>query len=301
MKIVFHKGYTARLPGHVFRPDKFEAALLLLLREGAVKRADVLEPEPPSRADLLLAHTAAWTDKNLGFRFTPADSRRAELEITPEVARAHLLNVGGTLLAARLALRQGVGVNCGGGSHHAYPGHGEGFCLLNDIAVALRRLLAEKRIKRAFIADLDAHQGNGTAAIFRKDPRVFTFSMHNGAAYPERKERGSLDIELAPGTGDAAYLAALGRELPLALERFRPDFLLYVAGADVYKGDLIGGLALTRAGIRRRDALVLAECRRRHLPAAVVLSGGYARRFSDTVRIHADTVKAALASASLKA
>lgn len=294
MKIVFHEGYTVRLPGHVFRADKFEAALALLLREGAVRRADILRPEPPSRADLLLAHTPAWTDKNLNFKFTPADSRKAELQITPEVARAHLLNVGGTALACELALRQGVGVNCGGGSHHAYPGHGEGFCLVNDIAVAVKKLLKGGRVKRAFIADLDAHQGNGTAAIFKKDPRVFTFSMHNGAIYPERKERGSLDIELAPRAGDTEYLAILGRELPLALERFRPDFLLYVAGADVYKGDLIGGLGLTGAGIRRRDALVLAECRRRRIPAAVVLSGGYAKRFSDTVRIHADTVKAAL-------
>lgn len=294
MKIVFHEGYTARLPGHVFRSDKFEAALALLLREGAVRRSDILRPAPPSRSDLLLAHTPAWADKNLKFKFTPADSLRAELEINQEVVRAHLLNVGGTVLAAELALRRGVGVNCGGGSHHAYPGHGEGFCLLNDIAVAVKKLLKGGRVKKAFIADLDAHQGNGTAAIFKKDPRAFTFSMHNGAIYPERKERGSLDIELAPGTGDAAYLAALGRELPLALERFRPDFLLYVAGADVYKGDLIGGLALTRAGIRARDALVLAECRRRRIPAAVVLSGGYAKRFPDTVRIHADTVKAAL-------
>ena len=283
-----------KTPGHVFRADKFEAALKLLLKEGAVSRKDVLRPAPPARADLLLAHTPAWVRKNLGFEFTPEDSARAELKITRGVARAHLMNVGGTLLAARQALVSGVGINCGGGSHHAFADHGEGFCLLNDIAVAVKKLLKERRIKRAMVIDLDAHQGNGTAAIFRGDRRVFTFSMHGAEIYPVKKEKSSLDIELRPGTGDAAYLAALREELPRALARFKPELAVYVAGADVYRGDLLGGLGLTRRGVRRRDAFVFAGCRAVRLPVALVLSGGYARKFADTVSIHADTIKTAI-------
>lgn len=294
MKIVFSKHYTARTPGHVFRADKFEAALKLLLKEGAVSKKDVLAPAAPSKADLLLAHSPAWVRKCLGFKFKPEDSARAELKITRAVARAHLMNVGGTMLAARLALENGVGINCGGGSHHAFKDHGEGFCLLNDIAVAIKKLLEERRIKRALVIDLDAHQGNGTAAIFRGDKRVFTFSMHGGRIYPEKKEKSSLDIGLKPGTCDAVYLAALKRELPKAIGKFKPDFAVYVAGADVYRRDLLGGLGLTMGGIRKRDAFVFGCCRARRVPVALVLSGGYARKFTDTVRIHANTVKAAL-------
>lgn len=294
MKVVFSKSYTARTPGHVFRADKFAGALKLLLKEGAVSKKDVLAPEAPSKADLLLAHSPAWVRKNLEFRFTPRDSARAELEITRPVARAHLMNVGGTILAARLALENGVGINCGGGSHHAFKDHGEGFCLLNDIAVAIKILFKDRLIKKAMVIDLDAHQGNGTAAIFKGDKRVFTFSIHNACAYPEKKEKSSVDIELRPGTGDAGYLAALRRELPKALDRFKPGFAVYVAGADVYRRDLLGGLRLTRGGTRKRDAFVFGECRRRAVPVTLVLSGGYAEKFSDTVRIHADTIKEAL-------
>ena len=294
MKIVFSKHYTARTPGHVFRADKFEAALKLLLKEGAVSKKDVLVPAAPSKSDLLLAHSPAWVRKCLEFKFKPEDSVRAELKITRAVARAHLMNVGGTMLAARLALENGVGINCGGGSHHAFRDHGEGFCLLNDIAVAIKKLLEERRIKRALVIDLDAHQGNGTAAIFRGDKRVFTFSMHGAGTYPEKKEKSSLDIGLRPGTGDAACLAALKRELPKAMKKSRPDLAVYVAGADVYRRDLLGGLGLTMGGIRKRDAFVFSCCRARSVPVALVLSGGYAKKFTDTVRIHANTVKAAL-------
>ncbi|OGS05887.1 MAG: hypothetical protein A3J70_04600 [Elusimicrobia bacterium RIFCSPHIGHO2_02_FULL_61_10] len=294
MKIVFSKHYTARTPGHVFRADKFEAALKLLLKEGAVSKKDILAPAAPSKADLLLAHSPAWVRKCLEFRFKPEDSVRAELRITRAVARAHLMNVGGTILAARLALENGVGINCGGGSHHAFRDHGEGFCLLNDIAVAIKKLLEERRIKRSLVIDLDAHQGNGTASIFSGDKRVFTFSMHGAGTYPEKKEKSSLDIELRPGAADAAYLAALKRELPKAMNKSRPDLAVYVAGADVYRRDLLGGLGLTMGGIRKRDAFVFSCCRARSVPVALVLSGGYAKKFTDTVRIHANTVKAAL-------
>ena len=300
MKIVFSKDYTVKTPGHVFRADKFEAALKLLLREGIVSESDVAAPRPPVRADLLLAHGPAWVDKSLRGGFTAEDSKRAEIEISRGVVRAHLANVGGTVLAARLALAEGLAVNCGGGSHHAFRDHGEGFCLLNDIAVAVRLLLKERRVARAMVIDLDAHQGNGTASIFKGDRRVFTFSMHGAETYPEKKERGSLDLELKPNIGDLEYLALLRRELPQALDGFKPEFALYVAGADVYRGDLLGGLGLSVGGIRRRDAFVLAECRRRGLPVAAVLSGGYARKFTDTVRIHANTIREALRAGKLQ-
>ncbi len=295
MKIIFSKLYTARTPGHVFRADKFEAVLKLLLKEGAVAREDVLSPGLASKAELQLVHSPGWVRKNLEFRFTPADSAEAQLEITRTVARAHRANVGGTLLAAELALEDELGINCGGGSHHAFRDRGEGFCLLNDIAVAIKKLLKERRIKRALVIDLDAHQGNGTAAIFRSDRRVFTFSMHGTEIYPEKKEKSSLDIGLAPGTGDRTFLPLLRQELPRVMDKFRPDFAVYVAGADVYRGDLLGGLRLTLGGIKKRDAFVLSECRRRGVPVALTLSGGYARKFTDTVRIHAGTIKAALA------
>ncbi|MBI4350334.1 MAG: histone deacetylase [Elusimicrobia bacterium] len=294
MKVVFSRYYSARTPGHVFRADKFEAALKLLLTEGVVSKKDVVEPAAPSKSDLLLVHSPGWVRKNLEFGFTPEDSDRAGIRITRALVRAHLMNAGGTILAARLALENGVGINCGGGSHHAFRDHGEGFCLVNDIAVAIKKLLKERLIKKAMVIDLDAHQGNGTAAIFRGDRRVFTFSMHGAEIYPEKKEKSSLDIGLRPGVGDKSYLSAQKRELPRALGRFGPDFAVYVAGADVYRGDLLGGFRLTMGGIRERDAFVFRECRRRGLPVALVLSGGYAGRFSDTVRIHSNTIKAAL-------
>ncbi|MCX5785061.1 MAG: histone deacetylase [Elusimicrobia bacterium] len=293
MKIVFSKKYTVNNHDHVFRADKFEGALKTLLREKIISRGDIVEAPEPSREDLRLAHSAPWVDKNLSFSFTAKDSARAELEITPEVVLAHLMNVGGTVKAAEIALSDGLGVNCGGGAHHAFADHGEGFCLLNDIAVAVKKLLKTEKIRRAVIVDLDAHQGNGTASIFEKDKRVFTFSMHNRDIYPEKKEKSSLDIELRPGTGDGAYLGLLKKNLPAALKKARADLAFYVAGADVYAGDLLGGLKLTMEGIKKRDAFVFRECLRRGLPVAVVLSGGYAKKFKDTVRIHANTIRAA--------
>ena len=292
--IVFSDKYTVRSPGHVFRAGKFEAALRLLLKERIIRRSEVLEPRRPSRADLLLAHTPAWVKKILGGGLTPEDSARAELELTPGVVEAHLMNVGGTILAARLALRTGLGINCGGGAHHAFSGHGEGFCLLNDIAVAVNKLRSAGKVKRALIIDLDVHQGNGTAEIFRGDRDVFTFSVHQRGIYPEKRVRGALDLELPPGAGDKAYLSLLDRSLPGVFRRARPDLVVYNAGVDVYRGDLLGGLKLTMAGVRLRDEKIFQECFARNLPTAVVLSGGYAARLSDTARLHANTIKTAL-------
>jgi acetoin utilization deacetylase AcuC-like enzyme len=295
MKIVFSKKYTVRRSGHVFRSDKFEAALEILLKEGAIAAADVIEPRPPSRSELLLAHTPAWADKLLNGKLTAGDWAAAEREPGAGLIEAHLFNAGGTILAARLALRTGLGINCGGGGHHAFADHGEGFCLINDIALAVNKLRKEKKIKRALIIDLDAHQGNGTASIFRNDGEVFTFSVHQRGIYPERPEKSALDLELPRGTGDAAYLKLLRSNLPAVFLRARPDLVVYNAGVDVYGKDLLGGFKLTMAGVQLRDAEVFDGCFRRNLPVALALSGGYARIFSDTARLHANTVRSALA------
>jgi len=301
MKIVFSKVYTVKTPGHVFRADKFEAALKLLLKERVIARSDIIEPQFPSGEELRLAHIGAWVEKILSGKFTAADASRAELKITKEVVDAHLMSVSGTIMAAEQALQNGLGVNCGGGAHHAFSDHGEGFCLLNDIAVAVNKLRKEKKIKRALVADLDVHQGNGTAAIFKNSKNVFTFSMHQRGLYPEAKEQSSLDLELPSGAGDAEYLKMLRGALPAVFNRSRPDIVFYNAGVDVYAHDLLGGLKMTMGGVAARDEMVFLECFRRRIPAVLVLSGGYAEKFSDTVRLHANTIKAALRQARSRA
>ncbi|HNW44723.1 MAG TPA: histone deacetylase [Elusimicrobiales bacterium] len=294
MRVIFSPKYTVSTPGHVFRSDKFARTLALLIRKKIVDAWDVKEPARPAYSELALAHSRPWVEKARKFTFSKKDSARAQLEITRAVVEAHLLNVGGTILAAEMALNTGLGLNCGGGAHHAFAGHGEGFCLFNDIAVAIKLFLKKGWIKRALVIDLDAHQGNGTAAIFRNDKRVFTFSMHQDDLYPEKKEKSSLDVELPAGAGDAGYLGLLRKNLPRVIKMARPDLAIYVAGADVYKGDLLGGLKLSMEGIKKRDAFVFRQCRLRGVPVAAVLSGGYAKRFSDTVAIHAGTLAAGI-------
>jgi acetoin utilization deacetylase AcuC-like enzyme len=204
--------------------------------------------------------------------------------------------VQGTLEAARDALAGGAGVNLAGGTHHAFPDHGEGFCVFNDVAVAIRVLQREGAIRRAAIVDLDVHQGNGTAAIFAGDPDVGTFSMHGANNYPFRKEQSRLDVELEDGCDDAGYLARLERHLEPVLSDPRPDLVVYIAGADPYAEDRLGRLRLSIEGLARRDRMVFAACRRRSLPVAVVLGGGYARDLADVVTIHANTVRLLLES-----
>ncbi|MFH1620174.1 MAG: histone deacetylase [bacterium] len=182
----------------------------------------------------------------------------------------------------------------GGGGHHAYPDHGEGFCLLNDIAVGIKKMQKEGRVRKAAVVDLDAHQGNGTAAVFRDSPEIFTFSMHNSEAYPEIKEKSSLDIPLRPETGDEDYLGLLSEHLPSALEKHAPGLVVYVAGADCHETDLLGGLAMTFEGLKKRDEFVFSQCFKMKIPVAVVLAGGYLKNPADTVAVHAQTIETAL-------
>jgi acetoin utilization deacetylase AcuC-like enzyme len=222
---------------------------------------------------------------------TPRELRRLGLPWSKALVRRSFLAAGGTLAAARASLREGVGSNLAGGTHHAFPDHGEGFCVLNDVAIAIRALRRERLIGRAAVVDCDVHQGNGTAAIFEGDSAVFTFSMHGAKNYPLFKTRSSLDVELADGTADEEYLAALARNLPRVFAH-APDIVFYLGGADPFAGDKLGRLSLSIRGLRARDEAVLRACRERGTPAVTVMSGGYAADIRDTVEIHCNTIRA---------
>jgi acetoin utilization deacetylase AcuC-like enzyme len=290
--IVHSPGYHCDIGVHVFPMEKFGLLRRRLVTEGHVADADVLEPAPASRADLARVHGAEYLDDLEGLRWTRR-TKSSELPLTAGIVRAYRLAAGGTTLAARESLARGFGVNLGGGFHHAHADHAEGFCYLNDIAVAVRALQHEGAVRRVAVVDCDVHQGNGTASLFRGDETVFTFSIHQEYNYPTPKEPGDLDVGLEDGTGDDEYLAALGD----ALERVwgtEPELVVYLAGADAYREDQLGGLGLTMAGLEARDGMVLRGCARRGVPAVVTLGGGYARRLEDTVAIHFATCRLAI-------
>jgi acetoin utilization deacetylase AcuC-like enzyme len=293
--VVHSPGYHCEIGPHVFPMEKFGLLRQRLVAEGDVAGDAFLEPGPASREDLLRVHTAEYLDDLEQLRWTQR-TRGSELPLTSGIVQAYRLAAGGTTLAAREALTRGFGVNLGGGFHHAHPDHAEGFCYLNDLAVAVRALQHEGLVRRAAIVDCDVHQGNGTARTFRGDDTVFTFSIHQEQNYPTPKEPGDLDIGLDDGTGDLEYLGALERSLARVWQS-APDLVIYQAGADAYAEDQLGGLRLTLAGLEARDRMVLEGCARRSVPVAVTLGGGYARRLEDTVQIHLATCRLALALA----
>lgn len=293
-KICYSDGYDLNLGEHVFPAVKFRLIRDRLLQEGFASSGDFVEPPPAMLEDVLRVHDREWTFALRNGTISYQQILRLEIPYSSRMVNAVLLAAGGSIEAARHALRDGVGFNLSGGFHHAFAGHGEGFCALNDVAIAVRTLQAEGRIGRAMILDVDVHHGNGTASIFRHDPSVFTVSVHQWANYPEQKPFSNIDVHLPDGTGDAHYLAQLERVLGPALDGFRPDLLCYVAGSDPYLEDKLGGLALTIEGLKQRDALVFAMARACGVPVAVTLAGGYALLVGDTVTIHANTVKAAL-------
>jgi len=286
-RFIYAPEYYCDIGAHVFPMRKFEAVRRALLAGGEITERDFLRPEPSPRADLALVHTEAYLEDLFALRWTPR-TIPSELPISDEIVRAFAFAAGGTTLACLCALDEGFAMNLTGGFHHAFPDHAEGFCYINDVAVALRVLKSRGMIRRAAVVDLDLHQGNGTAFIFQSEPAVFTFSMHQENNYPI-KQRSDLDIGLDDGTGDEAYLRLLERSLPAILDSHRPELVVYLAGADPYERDLLGGLALTLDGLRRRDESVIRHCAERSIPVAVVLAGGYAEDFADTVRIHAMT------------
>lgn len=292
-KLVYHDRYDLRLFAHVFPSQKFRLVRDALVAKGEADPADILAPEPASDEDVLRVHTPEYVDKLKNGTLTAMERMRMELPYSKEIVEAFYLAAGGSILAGRCALQDGFGVNIGGGFHHAYPDHGEGFCMIHDVAVAIRRLQADGAIRRALVVDTDVHQGNGTAAIFATDPTVFTVSLHQARNYPEIKPPSDIDVNLDDGTGDEAYWRALAKALAEAFGKFEPDILFYVGGADPYREDQLGGLSLTMNGLRERDALVFREARCRRLPVAITFAGGYARHVEDTVRIHVNTVLAA--------
>ena len=284
-RVVFSSKYHVDYGEHSFSTRKF-----VLAADSLRARCDLIEPPEPSREELLLAHDEAWVDKILSSSLTTSDLERLELPFSPEISLAHRLAAGGTLLAARHALETGVGLHCGGGAHHAFRDHGEGYCAVNDLAVAILALRAEKKIRRAAVIDLDVHQGNGTASIFAQDPDVFTFSMHQADLYPEKKEKSSLDVEVKAGTGDAEYYDLLRGSLRVVMD-FKPDLVIYQSGVDVWEHDRLGGLKLTESGILDRDAAVRETCRLHGVPVAVTLGGGYGPTPEDAARLHVRTLR----------
>ena len=284
---VYSPRYCAEIGTHIFQTIKYQK-LALALTLG--KKWSLVEPEPALWKNLRLVHTKDYIRKVRAGMFTADELAKLELPWSPGVVESFRLMSGGTLLAARHAKEFGLGVNLGGGFHHAFANHGEGFCLFNDIAVAIRVLQEEQVFTRAAVVDCDVHHGNGTAMIFNGDKSVFTLSIHQQHNYPMFKPRSSLDIGLLDGTDSSDYLTDL-RQAMVAVVAFQPEIVFYLAGAGPYKDDQLGGLNLTMDGLRERDRTVFAKCRESNIPVVTTLAGGYARDIDDTVAIHQSTVE----------
>jgi acetoin utilization deacetylase AcuC-like enzyme len=292
-KVVYHDKYDLNLGPHVFPSQKFRLIAEALVAEKIATREDFAQPEPASDQDILRVHTPEWVRKLKTGTLTASEVMLLEIPYSQELVDAVWLAAGGSILAAQCALRDGFGANLGGGFHHAYPDHGEGFCAIHDVAVAIRRLQADGAIRNAMVVDTDVHHGNGTAAIFRNDPSVFTISIHQENNYPAHKPPSNVDLNMADRVDDDEYLDALVPAVRKALDDFRPELLFYVGGADPFCEDQLGGLSLTKNGLKERDQRVFEEARRWGIPVATALAGGYARRVEDTVRIHVNTILAA--------
>lgn len=324
-KLVYSDGYYLPIGAHVFPATKYRQIVERLRKENIVAEADFAVPEPVTDDDVRLVHTPEYVRKLRTGTLSPDEEMQLEVPYSADLVNAFWLGAGGSVLAANLALRDGVAINVGGGFHHAFPNHGEGFCMINDVAVAIRVLQREQRIRRAMVVDVDVHQGNGTAVIFGRRAQqeeqgrpplptpaaardqfawmrtaaisaatdVFTISLHQENNYPAWKPPSCLDVNFADGVEDQPYLDWLARALDTAFGSFQPELIAYVAGADPYREDQLGGLNLTIEGLRRRDELVFRAARARRIPVFVTLAGGYARDVNDTVSIHSNTVLAA--------
>lgn len=299
MKAFYSDHFVLPLPeGHRFPMSKYARLRARVLDEGVLPPADVLEAPAASWDELRLAHAAPYVHA-VATGTLPADmQRRIGFPWSPAMVERSRRSSGATIAAARVALREGVAANLAGGTHHAFVDRGEGYCVFNDVAVAARVLQHTHRCHRLTVVDCDVHQGNGTAAIFRDDPSVFTFSMHGAKNFPFRKEVSDLDVELADGMGDDDYLALLARHLPDVLDSHRPELVFYLAGADPYVGDRLGRLGLSVEGLRARDEYVFGRCQAAGVPVVVVMSGGYAPDVDDIVRIHLNTIRVAAAHAA---
>jgi acetoin utilization deacetylase AcuC-like enzyme len=319
-KLVHSNGYYLPIGAHVFPAEKYRLIHDRLLASGVAEATDFLEPEPATDQDILLVHTPEYVHKLKTGTLSPREEMELEIPYSPELAKAFWLAAGGSILAARQALTDRISINIGGGFHHAFPDHGEGFCMIHDVAVAIRRMQRDGKIRTAMTVDCDVHHGNGTAAIFagtrtRSEPLpsvftsplsqassketktrgahagdVFTISLHQHNNYPAVKPPSSIDVDLPDGVGDDDYLAWLDNALSSGLRQFEPDLLCYIAGADPYREDQLGGLSLTMDGLKKRDELVFRVARARDIPVMATFAGGYARNVADTVTIHCNTV-----------
>lgn len=288
MRVSYCDDYVIPLPPrHSFPMPKFRALRDLLVREGIVWEAEIVPPEQVAWADLRLVHTEGYLSKLAKGTLTRNEERRMGLPWSPALVKRSRVAVQGTINAGEFALEDGLAGNLAGGTHHAFPDHGEGFCVLNDVGVMLRVLKRAGRLGRALVVDLDVHQGNGTAAIFENDPDVFTFSMHGAKNFPLRKERSDRDVPLEDGLADDGYLDVLASELPAAFDVARPDLVVYVQGVDVVAGDKFGRLELSREGVARRDGFVIDFVSERGAPLLLLLGGGYAESPEATADLHA--------------
>jgi acetoin utilization deacetylase AcuC-like enzyme len=323
-KLIYSDAYYLPIGNHVFPAEKYLRIHDRLISTGVASQEDFLEPQPATDQDILLVHKPEYVQKLKTGTLSPREEMEMEIPYSRELADAFWLAAGGSILAARQCLTDGISISIGGGFHHAFPDHGEGFCMIHDVAVAIRRLQRDDKIHTAMTVDCDVHQGNGTAAIFAgtrtasallpsasvstvqpppNAPRgkmrgahagdVFTISLHQHNNYPMWKPPSSIDVDLPDGTGDDDYLAWLDNTLSSGLRQFEPDLLCYIAGADPYKEDQLGGLNLSIEGLKKRDELVFRVARARNIPVMVTFAGGYAQNVEDTVTIHSNTVIAA--------
>jgi acetoin utilization deacetylase AcuC-like enzyme len=294
MRAFYSDHFVLPLPAdHRFPMRKYTLLRERVLAAHVLPAESLIVPEPATDEQLLLVHSAEYLYKVKTGQLSEKEIRRLGFPWSPQLVERSRHSVGGSISACRAALADGTATNLAGGTHHAFPDYGAGFCVFNDVAVAARVMLSEKRLQRVVVVDCDVHQGDGTAVIFADDTRVFTFSIHGARNFPFHKQQSDLDIELEDGTEDEKYLAALETGLADALKRADADLTIYLAGADPYSGDRLGQLAVSKAGLARRDHLVIGTCREKNLPVAVVMAGGYARNIEDVVDIHLETVRTA--------
>ncbi|QJB35382.1 histone deacetylase [Chitinophaga oryzae] len=295
MKIAYHEIYAHPLPAdHRFPMVKYELIPAQLLREGVISHEQLFAPEAAAEEAILATHTLPWWEKLRDQTLSDREQRHIGFRQSPLLTQREIVIAQGTIDIALHALDHGIGFNVAGGTHHAFADRGEGFCLLNDFAIAANYLLQQKKVKKVLVADLDVHQGNGTAALFAGNDRVFTFSMHGAHNYPFHKESSDLDIPLPDGMTDSPYLQLLEETLPRLIEKEKPDIVCYLSGVDVLETDRFGKLKVTAAGCRQRDEIVFSLLHKHGIPCAVAMGGGYSARISDIVNAHCNTFRTGL-------
>jgi acetoin utilization deacetylase AcuC-like enzyme len=294
LKVAWSESYVLSLPAnHRFPMSKYEVLPQQLLHEGTISEANLFRPQPLQEKWIARTHQKEYWDKLNSLSLTRLEERRTGFPLTRELVSREIVIANGTVGCTQFALQYGVSMNIAGGTHHAFTNRGEGFCLLNDIAIASNFLLDGGFVKKILVVDLDVHQGNGTAEIFRNEPRVFTFSMHGANNYPLIKEKSDLDIGLADHTNDSFYLSTLDANLKNLIDQVQPEFIFYQSGVDILDTDKLGRLSVTREGCKQRDKMVLQLARQNKIPLVASMGGGYSENFRDIIEAHANTYRLA--------